>query len=156
MRRGIVQGWPTTGVLLARWCGQVLLTEAPLNPTSHRMAAAEIFFEKFRVPALFVSPQATLALYASGATTGVVLDSGDGVTFAVPVYEGFALQHAIVRADVAGRDVTEYLQARGRPSAAACACGSADDWWPARARRRCCGKRGTCSTRPPSARRCGR
>jgi len=88
----------------------VLLTEAPLNPRSNRAKAAEIFFETFNVPALYVQVQAVLSLYASGRTTGVVLDSGDGVTNAVPVYEGFALPHAIQRIDVAGRDVTEYLQ----------------------------------------------
>jgi len=87
----------------------VLLTEAPLNPRSNREQAAEIFFETFNAPALFVSPQATLSLYASGRTTGVVLDSGDGVTHAVPVYEGFTMPHAITRMDVAGRDVTEHL-----------------------------------------------
>lgn len=88
----------------------VLLTEAPNNPRSNRAKAAEIFFETFNVPALYVQIQAILSLYASGRTTGVVLDSGDGVTCAVPVYEGFALPHAIQRSDVAGRDVTEYLQ----------------------------------------------
>jgi len=87
----------------------VLLTEAPLNPRRNREKAAEIFFETFGCPALFVSAQAILSLYASGRTTGVVLDSGDGVTHAVPVYEGFALPHAVTRADIAGRDITEHL-----------------------------------------------
>ncbi|CAD7924610.1 unnamed protein product [Amoebophrya sp. A25] len=87
----------------------VLLTEAPLNPVKNREKAAEVLFESFNVPALFVSVQAVLSLYASGRTTGVVLDSGDGVSHVVPVYEGFALGHAIQRMDVAGRDVTENL-----------------------------------------------
>ncbi|KAH0615266.1 uncharacterized protein H6S33_000902 [Morchella sextelata] len=92
----------------------VLLTEAPLNPRTNRDTAAQIFFETFNVPALFTSIQAVLSLfaarYASGRTTGIVLDSGDGVSHAVPVYEGFAMPSAIRRIDVAGRDVTEHLQ----------------------------------------------
>lgn len=88
----------------------VLLTEAPLNPRRNREKAAEIFFETFNVPALFVSMQAVLSLYATGRTTGVVLDAGDGVSHAVPIYEGFALPHSIVRSDIAGRDVTRYLK----------------------------------------------
>lgn len=88
----------------------ILLTEAPLNPVSNRCKAAEVFFESFGAPALFVSPQAVLSLYASGRTTGVVVDCGDGVTHVVPVYESFTLPHAITRMDVAGRDVTKHLQ----------------------------------------------
>ncbi|RVD83809.1 uncharacterized protein DFL_005583 [Arthrobotrys flagrans] len=96
----------------------VLLTEAPLNPRANRDMAAQIFFETFNVPALFTSVQAVLSLYASGRTTGIVLDSGDGVSHAVPVYEGFAVPSAIRRIDVAGRDVTEHLQTLLRKSGA--------------------------------------
>jgi len=88
----------------------VLLTEAPLNPFKNRERMAEIFFESFNVPALYVSVQAVLSLYSSGRTTGVVLDIGDGVAHSVPIYEGFALPHSITRSDIAGRDVSRYLQ----------------------------------------------
>ena len=55
-----------------------LVTEAPFNPTKNREKMIEILFEKFGVPASYVAVQAVLALYASGRTTGVVLDIGDG------------------------------------------------------------------------------
>jgi centractin len=71
----------------------VLLTEAPLNPRRNREKAAEIFFETFNVPALFVSLQAVLSLYATGRTTGVVLDAGDGVTHAVRSKHVFYLHY---------------------------------------------------------------
>ena len=88
----------------------MLLTEAPLNPFSNREKAGELFFEKFNVPALYVALQAIVSLYASGRTTGVVLDCGDGVTHSVPVYEGLAIKNGINRIDIAGRDITQQLQ----------------------------------------------
>ncbi|KAI0043944.1 actin 2 [Auriscalpium vulgare] len=88
----------------------VLLTEAPLNPEADREKMAQVMFETFNVPAIRVNGPGVLSLYASGRTTGIVLESGFGVSHIIPVHEGFSLPHAIGRLDLAGAGITDLLE----------------------------------------------
>ena len=69
-----------------------------------------LMFETFNVDKLFVVVEETLALYASGRTTGVVLSSGERSGYSVPIYEGYPLPHAIRKMDFGGRNVTQQLR----------------------------------------------
>lgn len=89
---------------------KVFLTEPPLNPKPDRKKMTALMFEKYSVPSMYMNVQAVLGLYASGRTSGLVLDSGYSATDIVPVYEGYALPHAIQRMDLGGRDLTQYMR----------------------------------------------
>ncbi|EEA25648.1 Arp2/3 complex subunit, actin nucleation center [Talaromyces marneffei ATCC 18224] len=88
---------------------KILLTEPPMNPLKNRQTMAEVMLEGYGFGGVYVAIQAVLALYAQGLSSGVVVDSGDGVTHIVPVFESTVLNHHIRRLDVAGRDVTRNL-----------------------------------------------
>ncbi|KAL0584872.1 hypothetical protein ABG067_005316 [Albugo candida] len=88
---------------------RILLTEPPLNPRRNREKLVEIMLEKYGFDGCYVATQAVLTLYAQGLMTGVVIDTGDGVSHIVPVFEGFSPEHLIRRLDVAGRHITQYL-----------------------------------------------
>ncbi|KAI3388452.1 hypothetical protein SNEBB_009633 [Seison nebaliae] len=96
-----------------------LLTEPPLNTPENRELTAEIFFELFNVPKLYIAVQAVLALAAPMSTsnqnvgkslTGVVIDSGDGVTHVIPVAEGYVIGSCIKHIPISGRDITYFIQ----------------------------------------------
>ncbi|KAK9810314.1 hypothetical protein WJX72_008449 [[Myrmecia] bisecta] len=116
---GVVQSWEDMGHVWdhtfyeqlqidPKEC-KILLTEPPLNPNAHRQRLLETMFEHYGFQAAFIQVQAVLTLYAQGLMTGLVLDSGDGVTHMVPVIDGFSFPHLTKRLNVAGRHVTEFL-----------------------------------------------
>eukprot|EP01084_Bolivina_argentea_P160590 279634_1 len=87
----------------------VLTADPPLNPKANREKATQIMFESFNVPQYYTGTQQVLSLYASGRTTGIVLDAGYNI-YIVPIYEGYAEPHATLRQDIGGKDVTQYLK----------------------------------------------
>eukprot|EP01113_Clastostelium_recurvatum_P042542 TRINITY_DN68_c0_g2_i2.p1 TRINITY_DN68_c0_g2~~TRINITY_DN68_c0_g2_i2.p1 ORF type:complete len:436 (-),score=164.91 TRINITY_DN68_c0_g2_i2:148-1404(-) len=95
-----------------------LLTEPPLNAPENREYTAEIMFETFNVPGLYIAVQAVLALAASWTSkavkertlTGTVIDSGDGVTHVIPVAEGYVIGSSIKHIPIAGRDISGFVQ----------------------------------------------
>ncbi|KAM0835349.1 hypothetical protein ACQ4PT_062990 [Festuca glaucescens] len=116
---GIVQNWDDMGHI---WdhafyselkvdpseC-KILLTDPPLNPLKNREQMIETMFEKYNFSSVFIQIQAVLSLYAQGLLTGLVIDSGDGVTHVVPVVDGYSYPHLTKRMNVAGRHITSYL-----------------------------------------------
>uniref|UniRef100_A0A915B150 Actin-related protein 3 n=2 Tax=Parascaris univalens TaxID=6257 RepID=A0A915B150_PARUN len=128
IRHGIVEDWD----LMERFWEQCifkylraepedhffLLTEPPLNTPENREFTAEIMFESFNVPGLYIAVQAVLALAASWQSrdisqrslTGLVVDSGDGVTHCIPVAEGYVIGSCIKHIPIAGRDITYFIQ----------------------------------------------
>uniref|UniRef100_A0A8D1XWA4 Actin related protein 3B n=1 Tax=Sus scrofa TaxID=9823 RepID=A0A8D1XWA4_PIG len=128
IRHGIIEDWD----LMERFMEQVifkylraepedhyfLMTEPPLNTPENREYLAEILFESFNVPGLYIAVQAVLALAASWTSrqvgertlTGIVIDSGDGVTHAIPVAEGYVIGSCIKHIPIAGRDITYFIQ----------------------------------------------
>jgi len=130
IRHGIVDNWDNMERYWSRCIYQylccdpeehfMLLTEPPMNTPENREYTAEIMFETFNVPGLYIAVQAVLALCASlltkqdangrqGAVTGTVIDSGDGVTHVIPVYEGYVIGSCIKHIPLAGRDVTNFM-----------------------------------------------
>ena len=118
MDNGIIKNWEDMGHVWNKTFellgvdtrgGKILLTEPPMNPLSNREKMCEVMFEQYGFDAVYVAIQAVLSLYAQGLSSGVVVDSGDGVTHIVPVYESVVLKHLTRRLDVAGRDVTRQL-----------------------------------------------
>lgn len=87
----------------------VLITEAPNASHADRLKWAEMLFESYRVPSIYIANSAPLSLFASGRTTGLVVECGAGITSSVPVFEGLPLAHASSTIDYAGQDITHKI-----------------------------------------------
>ena len=88
---------------------KILLTEAPNNPNDNKKKMGEIVFEQLGLGYFNIEPQAKLSLFCEGLDTGIILDSGDGVTHCIPIAYGYIIHPKIIRMDIAGRHITDYL-----------------------------------------------
>ena len=87
----------------------VLLTEAPLNPKANRERTTQVMFETFKVPAMYLTNKAVLALFSNGCDTGCIVHSGDGASYVVSIFKGAAISDSVVHLDLAGSDLTKHL-----------------------------------------------
>ncbi|XP_008048288.1 actin-like protein 9 [Carlito syrichta] len=87
----------------------LLFSDAPFSPATNREKLVEVAFEALHSPATYVASQSVLSVYAHGRVSGLVVDTGHGVTYAVPVFQGYNLPHASERLDLAGTHLTAFL-----------------------------------------------
>ena len=78
------------------------MTDSPLNQKENKQEMARIMFENFRVESLAILNTSVLSLFSTGKTSGLVVEVGEGVSYTVPIFEGYALPHAIHKLDIAG------------------------------------------------------
>ena len=119
IEHGIIQDWNdmekiwdhtfTTELRVDPSEHNVMITEALMNPKINRVKMSQIMFETFNVPGLYIANSSVLSLYSAGKFTGITVDSGEGVTQFVPIFDGCSLPFSILKMDLSGRSVTKYL-----------------------------------------------
>lgn len=111
IKRGLIEDWDSIELIWGHIFEElnlesknvnVLMTDSPFNPKEARTKMAEIMFEKHKVKSLAIMNTAALSMYSTGKVTGLVAESGEGITYSVPIYEGYALPHAMLKLDVGG------------------------------------------------------
>lgn len=120
IKHGVVQSWDSMEALwkdtfynelrIAPEEHPVLLTDAPLTPKANREKMAQIMFEAFSVPAMYVTTDAKLPLYFMGRNTGFVVKSGYGSSYTVPINEGSVVEKGVQHMRIAGQALTEYMK----------------------------------------------
>lgn len=103
INRGIIQDWHYMELIWSHIFDElnletkninVLMTDSPFNPKEKRQRMAQIMFEKFKVKSLAIMNTAALSMYSTGRVSGLIAESGEGHSYTVPIFEGYALPHA--------------------------------------------------------------
>ena len=118
IERGIVKDWDKMQLMWGHIFDElnletknvnVLMTDSPFNPKENRQKMAEVLYDHFKVKSLAIMNTAALSMYSTGKVSGLICESGEGLSYTVPVFEGYALPHACLKLEIAGQDVTEQL-----------------------------------------------
>ncbi|NWI67800.1 ACTL9 protein, partial [Todus mexicanus] len=119
MQNGIIINWEAAQTLWQHLFDHELqvipeeyalfLTEPLFSPPTHREKMAEVVFESLGSPGFFVAHQPVLATYAHGRISGLVADLGYTFSQTVPVHEGYGLEYATNRMELAGSQLSQYL-----------------------------------------------
>jgi actin len=118
IKRGIIEDWEKMEIIWEHIFNElsletknvnVLMTDSPFNTKNNRTKMAEYMFEKFKVKSFQVMNTAALSMYSTGKVSGLIAESGEALTYTVPIFEGYALPHAMVKLEVAGQDITKSL-----------------------------------------------
>jgi actin-related protein len=88
----------------------VLLVEPSQNTAEQRAKQAELAFEKFRSPAVFLAKTGVLSAFAAGRSTGLVVDVGAALTTISPVYDGYVVKKAVKWQPLAGNLLSAQLE----------------------------------------------
>lgn len=120
IQNGLVQDWNDLE-LIYQYCfakldvtaaqQPILIAEHASTPDTDREKLTELMFEKFNIPLLSAVSQAALALYATGRTTGIALDSGHTQTQCVAVNQGRVMPDIILDTEkLTGLSMNSHLQ----------------------------------------------
>ena len=119
VKRGLVEDWDAMEKLLqfsfedvlevSPESSHVLVADSSRSSKENRERIVKLLFEKFKVESCFVAMDSVLSLFSSGRTSGLTVESGEDITSAVPIFEGYALRHSIEHLDVAGSALTSFL-----------------------------------------------
>lgn len=124
IKRGVIQDWDE----IEHFWQNLYLSELKTTSTNHPIIVSlysdehkynkerivQMFFENFNVPGFYSSIHSLFSIYASGKTTGMVVDSGYGLTTVVPIIDGYNRGYAHIMEEIGGYDVDEYLRKRIR------------------------------------------
>lgn len=108
IKRGIIEDWDAMELMWGHIFDElnletknvnVLMTDSPFDTKERpkekqRAKMAEILFEHFKVKSLAVMNTAALSMYSTGKVSGLIVESGEGLSYTVPIFEGYALPHA--------------------------------------------------------------